>query len=280
MAEDSLTEEIDRIAESAGATAVGLAFHDYETGADYGHDAQRWFHAASTIKVPILLGVYAAVDAGEIEVESRVHVRNSFISVADGKAFRVEPSRDAGSEVHVLIGKTMKVRDLARHMIVTSSNLATNILVDLVGIDVLRTTIEELGSVGIEFRRGVEDEVAFAEGINNRVTAEGLVGVLRAIEDRALSDESSAEMLQILADQEFRSGIPAGVPDSARVSNKTGEISTMTHDAGLVYLPGRKPYALAILTEWDSSGNSGRRETIAALSRAVYQHLTDGEMDA
>jgi len=80
-------------------------------------------------------------------------------------------------------------------------------------------------------------------------------------------------MLDIMHEQEFRSGIPAGVPDGAKVANKTGEISTVAHDAAIVYLPGRKPYAITVLTEW-KPGASGRHDTIARISRAVYNHLT------
>jgi beta-lactamase class A len=130
----------------------------------------------------------------------------------------------------------------------------------------------------VDFKRGVEDESAFEADMSNRVTAAGLVGVLRLIEERrAFSEGASAAMLDILHQQEFRSGIPAGLPDDARVANKTGEISTVAHDAGLVYLPDRKPYALAILTEWDASATSGRRKTLANLSRAVYRHLTESD---
>nr|MDQ3388724.1 class A beta-lactamase-related serine hydrolase [Gemmatimonadota bacterium] len=148
----------------------------------------------------------------------------------------------------------------------------------IVGLEGINHTLEKLGTEGVELRRGVEDEHAFEEGVNNRVTARGLVSVLRLIEDeQAISREASDRMLEILHQQEFRGGIPAGLPDDARVANKTGEISTATHDAGLVYLPGRKPYALAILTEWDASRTSGRRETLAKISRAVYRQLTEAE---
>jgi len=182
------------------------------------------------------------------------------------------------SVVAVQSWDAMRLVDLARHMIVTSSNLATNLLLDAVGIDQVRKTLDDLGVEGVELRRGVEDERAFQEGINNRVTAEGLVQVLRLIEERrALSAEACDQMLEILHAQEFRSGIPAGLPDDARVANKTGEISTVAHDTGLVYLPDRKPYALAILTEWSPNRTSGRRETLANISRAIYEHLTEGE---
>ena len=139
----------------------------------------------------MLLGVFDAVERGELTAEARVHVRNRFVSVANGRLYRVDSGRDAGGEVHERIGRTMRVTELARHMIVSSSNLATNLLVDLVGIDALRQTVRRLALEGVELRRGVEDDAAFEAGINNVVTADGLVRTLRAIEERALSESSS-----------------------------------------------------------------------------------------
>jgi beta-lactamase class A len=175
--------------------------------------------------------------------------------------------------VHASIGKMMRVSDLALHMIATSSNLATNLLLDLVGLDTVQRSLDELAIDGIDIRRGVEDERAFEHGINNRVTADGLVQLLRAIaEERAYAPELSREMLDILHAQEFRNGIPARLPRAVRVAHKTGEISTIAHDAGVVYPPGRKPYVIAILTEW-SPAASGRSATIAEVSHAVYERL-------
>jgi len=273
-AEESLRSEIESIAKNQGAQAVGIAFHDYETDRSFAYEGDRWFHAASTVKIPILVGVFAAMEQGEVDLDSRVHVRNRFHSVVDGSPYRVDVQRDAGAEVHAQIGKTMKVRDLARQMITTSSNLATNLLVDLVGVEGIQKRLDILGASGIEFRRGVEDERAYEKGINNRVTASGLVGMLRLIEERRLSEAATREMMNILHEQEFRGGIPAGLPAGTRVANKTGEISTVAHDVGLVYLAEREPYAIALLTEWDASATSGRRDALAALSRVVYRHLT------
>ncbi|HEV2131116.1 MAG TPA: serine hydrolase [Longimicrobiaceae bacterium] len=279
MSEEKLREQIESIARKAAAKKAAVAFYDYETEREFSHNGDEWFHAASTIKVPVLVGLFGAIETGELTPDSRVHVRNRFLSSVDGVPYRIEAGRDANSQVHAHIGKTMRIADLARHMIVTSSNLATNLLIDLVGIEEMQRTLQELGATGIELRRGVEDERAFQEGINNRVTANGLVRVLRLIEEeQAISRDASERMLDILHQQEFRSGIPAGLPEEARVANKSGEISTVAHDTGLIYLPKRKPYALAILTEWSASATSGRRETLAKISRAVYQHLTvDGE---
>ena len=274
---ERLGEQVDKIAKDAGAERYGVAFHDYESGESWHRNGGDWFHAASTIKVPVLVGVFAAIEDQDLTVDSRIHVRNQFYSVVDGTPFRIDSSRDANPEVHALIGKSMRLSELARHMIVTSSNLATNLLLDAVGLDRVQRTLAELGVDGVELRRGVEDERAYEEGIINRVTADGLVRVLGLIEERkAISPEACDHMLDILHEQEFRSGIPAGVPDDARVANKTGEISTVAHDTGLVYPRGREPYALAILTEWKASRSSGRRESLARISRAVYDHLAPG----
>jgi beta-lactamase class A len=172
----------------------------------------------------------------------------------------------------------MRVEDLARHMITTSSNLATNVLVELLGAETVQTVLDDLGVPGMEFRRGVEDERAWAAGINNRVTARGLLELLLlVVEERAISPAACAAMLDILHAQQFVSGIPAGLPDEARVANKTGEISTVAHDAGVVYLPDRDPYVVVVLTEWASDGDAGpRRALIARISRLVMDSITEG----
>jgi beta-lactamase class A len=181
--------------------------------------------------------------------------------------------------VHGAIGSMMTVRELAEHMIVTSSNLATNLLLDIVGVESICATLARHGLAGIELKRGVEDEAAWEQGLNNRITAAGLLRPLRMIEERtAISKQASESMLDILHQQRFRSGIPAGVPDGARVANKTGEMSTAAHDGGIVYIDSRKPYVVVILTEWEP-GRDGRRSTIARISRAVYDCLVGGVSD-
>ena len=219
-------------------------------------------------------GAYSAIHHGWLLPHSRLHVRNRFFSAVDGQTFRVLADRDANSEVHEAVGKMMRVSDLALHMIATSSNLATNLLLDLVGIETVQRALDELRIDGIDIRRGVEDERAFERGINNRVTADGLVQLLRLVaEERAFSPELSREMLGILHAQEFRNGIPARLPPAVRVAHKTGDISTVAHDAGVVYPPGRKPYVIAVLTEWEPEA-AGRSATIAEVSHAVFELLT------
>src|SRR5215212_3726653 len=157
---EALRTEIEKIEKESGARAIAVAMHDAQTGADLRYNADRWFHAASTIKVPILLGVFAAIDRGDLLPHSRVHVRNRFLSIVEDVPFRIESDRDANSAVHNSIGKMMRVDELAYHMITTSSNLATNLLLGVLGTDAVNRTLRELQvDEGIELKRGVEDEL-------------------------------------------------------------------------------------------------------------------------
>lgn len=263
------------IARAGGAEKAALAWYDWASGEGGSYHGDWWFHAASTIKVAVLVATFSAVARGRFELDDPVHVRNCFRSVVGDAPYRVDRGRDSDATVHAQTGKTMLVGELATRMIVASSNLATNLLVELIGIDEAREEFDRLGIDGVELVRGVEDEAAWAAGVNNRVTANGLVALFRFIhEGRAISSEASRRMLAILHQQQFKSGIPAGMPPRARIAHKTGEISTIAHDAGLVYLPRRKPLALAVLTQWEPK-QGARSALIAKLARAVYEHVVE-----
>jgi beta-lactamase class A len=275
----ALSERINQITAESGARDIGVAFYDYETEQSFALHGDTPFHAASTIKVPILLAVFDAVDQGRYSLETKVHVRNRFKSLVGDEYFRVSAGRDANSKVHAARGKKLTIRDLAYHMIVTSSNLATNLLLDVVGLDRAKETLQRLNLTGIELYRGVEDDKAHEAGIDNKVTANGLLEAFRVIEEgRAISKASSEKMLEILHQQEFKSGIPAGVPSNAKVAHKTGEISTVAHDTGLVFPENRKPYAVVILTEWEADKGE-RQTTLAKISKLIYQGLVEKEVE-
>ncbi len=270
-----LIQRIQEIGERAGFTAVAVSAYDYETSVRFSYHADRFFHAASTIKVAVLLAVFKAVEEGKVKLESRLHVRNRFHSIANGEIFRVGAQRDGDSSIHRQLGRAVPIIDLSRAMITRSSNLATNLLFDLLGLDFIRAVLAEAGLSGIKIERGVEDEAAFEAGLNNEVTADGLLGVFQLLCERRFPGEKSCEqMIDILLAQELNRMIPARLPDTAKVAHKTGEISTVCHDAGIVFLPERKPYVLAILTE-SAPSQDQRQKSVAAISKAVFHFLTD-----
>ena len=270
--EVSLYRNVLKIKNQHGLEDLGISFYDAETTIQWSYNADEYFHAASTMKLAVLLGVFRQVDRGELNLDAPVHIRNRFTSIVNQEPFMLDLGRDADPDVYGHLGKTLTVRELAYWMITKSSNLATNLLVDVVGIHTIQLSLDELEIDGIRVLRGVEDQRAFETGLNNEVTANGLLKLLRLIADgKAYSQKSCEDMLEIMLDQQYRSGIPAGLPKAARVAHKTGNISTVHHDAGIVYLEGRKPYVLVILTQFGPE--SGRGTAVADVSRDIFNTL-------
>ena len=267
-----LDEQLERLSGESKARATAVAVHDLESGWRFSLRGARWFHAASTIKVAVLLAVFRAADEGRLQLEDSLHVRNRFFSAADGSPFYLDPDSDAMPELYQAIGRTAKISALAEGMISSSSNLATNLLLDFLGVEYARKVLRDAQVDGVELRRGVEDHAAHERGINNEATADGLLTLLSALRSDFLTSESKDQAIRILLEQRFNSMIPAGLPAHAAVAHKTGEISTACHDIGIVYLPEREPYIAVILTEFDSE-HDGRRETVAAISEAIYRSV-------
>jgi beta-lactamase class A len=274
MNEAALHDHLEKLRTESGSAAIGVQVHDYETDRTFAHAGDRWFHAASTMKVAVLLGLFHAAGAGRLRLEDRLHVRNRFRSIADQSIYRVHRDRDADSAVHRRVGRSLKLLELAEPMITHSSNLATNLLLEFLTPQSIQSMLAEARVEGVNVVRGVEDNVAFERGLNNTVTPRGLVQLFRLLRENQLFPEAARrQMLDILFAQEFNSMIPSLLPSAAQVAHKTGEISTCTHDAGFVLLPGRRPYAVAILTE-HPPGIDEPQKTVAKASRLVYEFIT------
>ena len=270
--EVSLYRSVQKIRQEHGLENLGISFYDAETTIQWSYNADHYFHAASTMKLAVLLGVFRQIDRGELSLDAPVHIRNRFTSIVNQEPFMLDLGRDADPDVYGHLGRTLTVRELAYWMITKSSNLATNLLVDVVGIPTIQQALDELEIDGVRVLRGVEDQAAFQAGLNNEVTANGLLKMLRLIADgKAYSQKACEEMLNIMLEQQYRSGIPAGLPKAARVAHKTGNISTVHHDAGIVYLEGRKPYVLVILTQF--TAETGRGTAVAEVSRDIFNSL-------
>ena len=271
-AEQSLYTSVLAIRDRNELERLGISFYDAETTLQWSYNADAVFHAASTMKLAVLLAVFRQYTRGELALDEPVHVRNKFVSIVERRPYMLDFDRDADPDLYRNLGRTMTVQELAYAMITTSSNFATNLLVDVVGVPVIQTALEEMKIDGIKVLRGVEDQAAFEAGLNNEVTANGLLKLLRLVaEGRAYGEDASARMREILLDQRFKSGIPAGLPPVARVAHKSGNISTVHHDAGIVYLEGRRPYVLVILTQFPSE--AGLTTAVADVSRDIYECL-------
>lgn len=228
---------------------ISVSTIDLATGRETHINADVVMHAASTMKVPVMMEVFRQAERGRLKLDDRIVIRNRFQSIADTSHYSLSPDDDSELELYKLEGKGVTIRDLTRRMIVRSSNLATNILIDVVKAENVRATLAEIDASGMTVMRGVEDIPAFRKGMNNTTTSRGLARALAAIARcQGFSRASCDEMMEILSGQEFNEMIPAGLPPGTRVAHKTGWITGIRHDGGIVFPPGRAPYVIVILT--------------------------------
>jgi beta-lactamase class A len=270
---DSLRDAITaRIAASPGAV-VGLSFEDLQTGEKIVINADTVFHAASTMKIPVMIEVLRRAKAGAFSLDQEVLLVNQFSSIVDGSPYPMLKADDEDTTLYALVGTRVPIRNLLRRMITRSSNLATNELISLVGAKNVTAMARAIGATHTNVLRGVEDQKAFDAGLINTTTAADLATMLLTIDKgTALSPEASAEMKEILLAQEVNDKIPAGLPPGTPVAHKTGEITAVSHDAAVVNPPGRKPNVLVVMTRGlrDSAQSTA---LIADISRMVYAHV-------
>lgn len=259
-----------RIAAVPGAQA-GVWWHNLASGDTLGINAGTSFHAASTMKLPVMIELFRRADAGRLPLDSAVLLRNQFGSIVDGSPFTLDAGDDSDSSLYAKVGTRVTLRELNERMITRSSNLATNAVIELLDARTVNATARLMGASTIQVRRGVEDTKAFNAGLNNTTSARDLGVLLAALaNDRAASPAACRAMRDILLKQEFNDEIPAGLPAGTPVAHKTGWITATTHDAAIVYPPGRAPYVLVILTRAIPERAVAQR-LMAAISRDVWE---------
>jgi len=271
---DSLAQHVrERVRQTPGAE-VGIAFHRIGSPSDtlyIGADVSM--HAASTMKVPVMIELFRQVDSRGLSLDQKILLVNQFGSIVDGSPYSLDSGDDSDSSVYSMVGQRVSVRDLMYHMITRSSNLATNALIALVGAQRTTAAMRSLGANEIQVLRGVEDDKAYERGMNNMTTARDLAIIMQAIqENRAASPASCEQMRQILLHQEFNDAIPAGLPSGTPVAHKTGQITAHMHDAAIVYPGGASPYVLVILTR-GIADEKVAKSLMADISRMVYEHV-------
>ncbi|HEX7180518.1 MAG TPA: serine hydrolase [Thermoanaerobaculia bacterium] len=271
----TLPGRVEEIARRNRGGTISVAFLHLDTGQSFSFYDTEPMHAASTMKVPVMMALFEAVDSGEMRLDEPVPVKNQFQSIVDGSPYSLDPKEDGDPDLYQTVGQTRPLEELIRRMIVRSSNLATNLLIERIGASRVTELMRRIGAYDIHVLRGVEDGKAFQAGLNNRTTAKDLRIVLRALlpggeTEGAFSEASRQRMLDILKAQEFNEKIPAGIPRGTPVAHKTGDITGIHHDAAIVLPPGKSPYILVVLTDGfqDEEMANG---IIAEVSRAVWE---------
>jgi beta-lactamase class A len=270
----SLKENVDGVL-SIDSAVFGIAYKDLVTGETYFHNEKHTFHAASTMKTPVLIELFRQAKDGKFSMKDSIPVKNSFQSIADGSTYTLDPADDSEFELYQKTGSSYPIDSLAHEMITRSSNLATNLLIELTGAANIMKTMQSIGANDIRILRGVEDNKAFAKGLNNMTTAYDLMLLFEKMAMLQLVDSaSSAAMIEILLHQEFKEIIPARLPSNVRVAHKTGSIRGIQHDSGIVFLPGGKKYVLVLLSSFPPQDEKKVIEAMANVSRVFYEHAS------
>jgi beta-lactamase class A len=261
------------ILEAAKDKLIAIAVYDLATDAEISINADQAFHPASTIKVHVMMEVFHQAEQGRVSLEDCIPITNSFTSIVDGNKFSLLQSDDGEQTLYARVGETESIAELTRLMIVRSSNLATNILLENVGTKNVSDFIQALGIEGVSFIRGIDDSAAYLRGINNSATARGLTQTMKLIaEKKVVSEAASEKMIEILLGQEFNESIPARLPQQVRVAHKTGWTSDVYHDTGIVYPEGHEPYVISIMTRGFTEDQPDEAHAcMAEISKLVYE---------
>ncbi len=265
-----LGAKIDSLADAFPAALVAVSILDEQTGVAIHRNGDSLLHAASTMKVPVLIELFRQAEEGRFSLDDSLMVKNEFTSILDGSSYVIED--DSDTETYDLIGTRQPIRMLAERMSIVSSNLATNLLIEFLSADSVQATIERLGATRMHVYRGVEDIPAYRAGMNNTATSHDLAVLMQHIGNgTAVSPRADSAMVDILLRQRYNEMIPAGLP-GVPVAHKTGWITGIRHDAALVMPSGQSPYTLVVLTrdvptvdEADAMGAEIARVVHAAL---------------
>jgi beta-lactamase class A len=266
---DSIQSEI--ALQKKGTYAV--AFKNLSNGEQILINENESFHAASTMKTPVLIEVYKQQKKGKFSLDDSVTVKNEFRSIVDSSVFTLNPADDSELKLYEAIGQKKTWRELVIEMITFSSNLATNMIIELVGTNNVMKTMRRMGAKNIQVLRGVEDSKAFEKGLNNTTTAQDLMIIFEAIaRGKAVNKNASKEMVDILLQQHFNTIIPAKLPSNVKVAHKTGSITGVFHDSGIVYLPDGRKYVLVLLSK-NVEDEGSASSFLASISETIYHYV-------
>ena len=276
--EDLKADIRKELSQNKGVFAV--AFKNLTTGEVILINEDTVFHAASTMKTPVMIEVFKQAAEGKFSLTDSITIKNEFKSIVDSSLYSLSAMDDSDTLIYDHIGEKRTIYSLVYDMIIMSSNLATNIVIDKVGASNAQQTMREMGTRKMQVLRGVEDNKAYDAGMNNTTTAYDLMVIFEKLaKGEAVDSSASAQMINILLDQKFNDIIPAQLPPDVKVAHKTGWITGVHHDSGVVFLPDGRKYVLVLLSKKLKddlpAGQAGKAgvEGMARVSKMVYEWM-------
>jgi beta-lactamase class A len=270
--QEELKIQIRKVLDNEKGT-FAVAFKNLQTGDVLLINEHQIFHAASTMKTPVMIEVFKQAFAGKFSLNDSVPIKNQFQSIVDHSRYGLNAGEDSDSSLYKRLGDKETIANLVRDMIVVSSNLATNLVIERVGAKNVTATMRSLGANDIQVLRGVEDSKAFEKNLNNVTSAHDLMLLYEMIgREEMVNEEASKAMTKILLDQHFNQIIPRHLPQGVKVAHKTGNIAGVRHDGGIVFLPDGGKYVLVLLSKELKDEDKGMA-AMAEVSKLVYEHV-------
>jgi beta-lactamase class A len=269
---EQLRQQVNQeLAKQPGVFAV--AFKDLGTGQELLIREREEFHAASTMKTPVMIEIYKQAAQKRLSLDDSITIKTEFKSIVDGSPYTLDAKTDSDTSIYKYVGTKRTIDSLVYDMIIWSSNLATNLVIELADAQKVTQTMREMGANDIQVRRGVEDSKAFAQGLNNTTTAYDLMVIFEKIAlGQAVSPAASEAMIKTLLDQRFKTKIPAKLPKDVKVAHKTGSIKGVLHDSGIVFLPDGRKYVLVLLSK-DIQNEQAIENVMATVSKLIYDYV-------
>lgn len=250
-----------------------LAFKNLDDGKEILINENEIFHAASTMKTPVMIEFYKQLHQGKLSLEDTLQIKNEFKSIVDGTIYKLSEFDDSDKNTYNKLGQYYSINNLIYEMITISSNFATNILIEYIGANNVTKSMKEIGALNINVLRGVEDIKAFELGLNNTTSAKDLLIIYEKLaKGKIINNKSSAIMIEILKDQKYDDIIPKYLPKNIEIANKTGMITGVHHDSGIVFLKDGKKYVIVLLSKNMLDMESGT-EMMAKISELIYKTL-------
>ena len=268
----SLEIKVIELLESQNGT-FAIAFKNLEDGNEILINEDEIFHAASTMKTPVMIEVYRKKMIGEISLDDSIFVKNEFESIVDKSTFQLSEFDDSDKNTYDKIGRYISLRELVFDMITISSNFATNLVIKYIGAENINNTMSDIGAKNINVLRGVEDIKAFEKGLNNTTSARDLLVIYEKLASgKVLNRDLSNEMVEILKNQKYDDIIPKYLPKEIEVAHKDGWINGVRHDSGIVFLENGVSYVLILLSKNLDNELEGA-DMLAKVSLEIYNHI-------
>ena len=217
------------------------------------------FPTASTIKIHVLTQLLVRAERGELDMQSRIVVTPEMRVPGSGILSHLEGDVE------------LTLHNLAVLMIALSDNTATNLCIDLAGMEETNRLLRNMGLTATTLRRKMQDPDAITESRENVATPGECVAMLLALHRGKPSPNVSRECLEILKKPQ-NAPLNMVVPPDVPVANKPGGMERVQCDAGIVYLP-RKPYAVAIMTKHGMTDGQEQRQFVVDTARIVHETM-------